>query len=64
MTTILYFHFAIGFCVVQVVTQRPLTWCDDPDHGITVIGNYEWSAINVSVSAKIENVDGVFIALR
>ena len=48
----------------QVVTERPLTWCDDPDHGVSVIGDYNWSSVNVSVSAKIEETAGVFVALR
>jgi len=47
-----------------VVTERPLTWCDDSDSPISVIGDFYWSSLNVSVSMKAESSDGVFIALR
>ena len=48
----------------QVVTQRPVTWCDDPDMAVSYIGNYNWSHVNATVSVKIEGTDGVFVALR
>ncbi|CAK8686172.1 unnamed protein product [Clavelina lepadiformis] len=48
----------------QVVTQRPLTWCDDPNLGFTVVGDFTWSHVAVNISAKIEGTLGVFVALR
>nr|CAB3248156.1 galactocerebrosidase [Phallusia mammillata] len=48
----------------QVVTARPVTWCDDPDLGFTVIGDYSWSNVAVSVDVKPEDTYGVFVALR
>uniref|UniRef100_H2YEX4 Galactocerebrosidase n=1 Tax=Ciona savignyi TaxID=51511 RepID=H2YEX4_CIOSA len=48
----------------QVVKQRPVTWCSDPDQTITVIGNYQWKTISVSVSIKSESTYGAFVAIR
>ena len=32
--------------------------------GVTYIGNYAWSNVNVTVDVKIEGSAGVFVALR
>nr|XP_039272955.1 galactocerebrosidase-like [Styela clava] len=48
----------------QVVPQRPLTWCDDSDSPITLIGNHSWTHMNVTVDVKLEDSSGVFVAAR
>ncbi|XP_002122521.2 galactocerebrosidase [Ciona intestinalis] len=48
----------------QVVEERPVTWCSDPNQTITVIGNYKWSHITVEVSIKSESTYGAFVAMR
>ena len=30
---------------MQVVPSRPITWCNDPDQPITIIGNISWFAL-------------------
>nr|CAB3248136.1 galactocerebrosidase [Phallusia mammillata] len=48
----------------QVVTIRPVTLCDDPNLGITMIGDYKWSNVAVSVQIKLQDAKGAFVALR
>ena len=31
-----------GCVVAQVVPVRPITWCSDSDHPITILGNISW----------------------
>ncbi|XP_043553098.1 galactocerebrosidase isoform X3 [Chiloscyllium plagiosum] len=50
----------------QVITQRPITWGNDADQTISVIGNYNWRNLNITCDVLIEtaNTGGVFIAGR
>eukprot|EP00062_Callorhinchus_milii_P018119 gi/632971232/ref/XP_007902070.1/ PREDICTED: galactocerebrosidase isoform X2 [Callorhinchus milii] len=54
------------FTLRQVVTQRPITWASDADKAISVIGDYNWTNLNVSCDILIEKpkTGGVFIAGR
>lgn len=53
-----------GKTMRQVVTSRPITWCDDSDSPITLIGDYSWNDVNVTADVLLEESQGVFIALR
>ena len=46
------------------MTERPVTWCDDPSSTLTLLGDYNWSDLNVTVQVKAEETSGVFVALR
>ncbi|XP_060684541.1 galactocerebrosidase isoform X2 [Hemiscyllium ocellatum] len=50
----------------QVTTQRPITWANDADQTISVIGDYNWRNVNITCDVLIEtaNTGGVFIAGR
>lgn len=41
-----------------------MTWCDDPTSALTLLGDYNWSDLNVTVQVKAEGTGGVFVALR
>ena len=41
-----------------------MTWCDDPTSAVTLVGDYTWSDINVTIDVKAEGTNGVFVALR
>ncbi|XP_072424371.1 galactocerebrosidase isoform X2 [Chiloscyllium punctatum] len=50
----------------QVITQRPITWGNDADQTISVIGDYNWRNLNITCDVLIEtaNTGGIFIAGR
>ncbi|XP_048456350.1 galactocerebrosidase-like isoform X1 [Rhincodon typus] len=54
------------FTLRQVITQRPITWGNDADQTISVIGDYKWRNLNITCDVLIEtaNTGGVFIAGR
>ncbi|KAL5460123.1 hypothetical protein EMCRGX_G033550 [Ephydatia muelleri] len=49
----------------QVVPTRPITWCNDPDQPITIIGNISWVDVLVGVDVLLEpNSTSAFVAAR
>ncbi|XP_076873927.1 galactocerebrosidase [Brachyhypopomus gauderio] len=54
-----------AYTLRQVVTQRPVTWANDADQTITVIGDHNWQNLTVSCDVYIETEKGgVFLAVR
>ncbi|XP_077992029.1 galactocerebrosidase-like [Glandiceps talaboti] len=54
-----------GKVMRQMVTQRPVVWCNDSNSPTSVIGNYTWTNVNVSSDVYIEdNNGGVLLAAR
>uniref|UniRef100_F7DCB3 Galactocerebrosidase n=1 Tax=Monodelphis domestica TaxID=13616 RepID=F7DCB3_MONDO len=56
-------HF---FTFRQQVTQRPITWADDADQTISIIGDHNWKDIKITCDVYIETpvTGGIFIAGR
>ncbi|XP_030626574.1 galactocerebrosidase [Chanos chanos] len=54
------------FTLRQVVNQRPVTWAQDADQTISIIGDHDWQDLEVSCDIYIETVNtgGVFVAAR
>jgi galactosylceramidase len=53
-----------GMVMRQMVIQRPITWCNDADQPISVLGDHTWQDVNVTVDAMIEEKTSVFVAAR
>ncbi|XP_066533391.1 galactocerebrosidase isoform X2 [Hoplias malabaricus] len=53
------------FTLRQVVSQRPVTWAQDANQTISVVGDHNWQNLTVSCDVYIETADGgVFLAAR
>jgi galactosylceramidase len=53
-----------GNVMRQMVPTRPITWCVDAAETISIIGNKDWGARNVTVDAMSEVKGGVFVATQ
>lgn len=48
----------------QMVTEKPISWCEESAHPYSVIGNSTWERpLNVTVDVMIENTGMAFVAL-
>ncbi|XP_056666555.1 galactocerebrosidase-like isoform X2 [Monodelphis domestica] len=54
------------FTLRQMLNQRPITWAEDADQTISIIGDYNWRNLNISCDIYIEKpvTGGIFIAAR
>ncbi|XP_070540042.1 galactocerebrosidase-like [Ptychodera flava] len=54
-----------GKVMRQMVPQRPIVWCNDSDHPTSVIGNHNWTNVNVSSDVFLEDGSGgILLAAR
>ncbi|XP_002734950.1 galactocerebrosidase-like [Saccoglossus kowalevskii] len=54
-----------GKVMRQVVPQRPVVWCNDSDSPTSIIGNHNWTNVNVSSDIYLEDKNGgVLLASR
>ncbi|XP_065883911.1 galactocerebrosidase-like isoform X2 [Dysidea avara] len=51
-----------GKVMEQVITQRPITWCNDADQPISIIGDVTWKNVNASINAMLIDDGGLFLA--
>ncbi|XP_043930036.1 galactocerebrosidase-like [Protopterus annectens] len=54
------------FTLRQVITQRPVTWAEDADQTVSVIGDFMWKNLNITCDIYIEkpSTGGAFVAGR
>ncbi|XP_062513660.1 galactocerebrosidase-like isoform X2 [Corticium candelabrum] len=53
-----------GKVMRQVVLERPITWCNDANQPISLLGDQSWQDVNVSVEGMVEKNTSVFVAAR
>ncbi|XP_044520923.1 galactocerebrosidase [Gracilinanus agilis] len=55
-----------AFTLRQVLTQRPITWAEDADQTISIIGDHNWRDLKITCDVYMETpmMGGIFIAGR
>ncbi|XP_044518055.1 galactocerebrosidase-like [Gracilinanus agilis] len=55
-----------AFTYRQMLNQRPITWADDAEQTISIIGNQNWKDVKISCDVFMESsmTGGMFIAAR
>ena len=53
-----------GNVMRQMVPAAPVPWCGDASYPYSLMGNHQWSKINVSVDVFIESVGTAYIAAQ
>ncbi|XP_044520922.1 galactocerebrosidase-like [Gracilinanus agilis] len=54
------------FTFRQMLNQRPITWAEDADQTISIIGDYNWKDLKITCDVYMEtpNTGGIFVAAR